>query len=95
MKLKRVKIKSLRVAFDGYSASGKSLGAKLISKKFKLRLLNSGLLYRFSAFLILKYRPVKEKINLYMSPKNSQNVLYFFKKELCLIFFSVESIFFS
>ena len=61
MKLKRVKVKSLRLAFDGYSASGKSLGAKLISKKFKLHLLNSGLLYRFSAFLILKYKP-KNKI---------------------------------
>ncbi len=52
----------LRVAFDGYSASGKSLGAKLIAKKYKLKLLNSGLLYRYAAFLILKNKP-KNKIN--------------------------------
>ena len=47
----------LRVALDGFSASGKSLGAKLIAKKYKLHLLNSGLLYRFAAFLILKDKP--------------------------------------
>ena len=67
MKLKKVRVKSLRLAFDGYSASGKSLGAKLISKKFKLHLLNSGLLYRFSAFAILKYKP--------------KNKIFFLKKE--------------
>ena len=61
MKSKKTKIKYLRLAFDGYSASGKSLGAKLISKKYKLNLLNSGLLYRYAAFLILKNNP-KNKI---------------------------------
>ena len=39
---------------------GKSLGAKLISKKYKLNLLNSGLLYRYAAYLILKNRPKKK-----------------------------------
>ena len=48
------------MAFDGFSASGKSLGAKLIAKKYKLRLLNSGLLYRYAAFLILKNNPKKK-----------------------------------
>ena len=57
MKLKRIK---LRLALDGFSASGKSLGAKLISKKYKLNLLNSGLLYRYAAYLILKNRPKKK-----------------------------------
>ena len=61
MKLKKIEKKYLRLAFDGFSASGKSLGAKLISKKYNLRLLNSGLLYRFAAFLILKNNP-KRKI---------------------------------
>ena len=51
----------MRLAFDGYSASGKSLAAKLISKKYKLHLLNSGLLYRYAAFLIIKNKP-KNKI---------------------------------
>ena len=56
-----IKILPLRIACDGESASGKSLGAKLISKKYKLNLLNSGLLYRYAAFLILKNNP-KNKI---------------------------------
>ena len=54
MKSKKIDEKKLCVAFDGYSASGKSLGAKLIAKKYKLKLLNSGLLYRYAALLILK-----------------------------------------
>ena len=57
MKLKKTNKKKLCLAFDGFSASGKSLGAKLISKKYKLNLLNSGLLYRYAAFLILKNKP--------------------------------------
>ena len=60
MRLKKNKEK-LRIAFDGFSASGKSLGAKLIAKKYNLKLLNSGLLYRYPAFLILKKKP-KNKI---------------------------------
>ena len=60
MKLKKNNIKKIRLAFDGFSASGKSLGAKLIAKKYKLRLLNSGLLYRYAAFLILKNNPKKK-----------------------------------
>ena len=61
MKSKKINKEKLRIAFDGYGASGKSLGAKLISKKYKLKLLNSGLLYRYAAFLILKKKPDKEK----------------------------------
>ena len=57
MRLKKINKKKLRLAFDGFSASGKSLGSKLISKKYKLKLLNSGLLYRYAAFLILKNKP--------------------------------------
>jgi len=57
LRLKKINKKKLRLAFDGFSASGKSLGAKLISKKYKLKLLNSGLLYRYAAFSILKNKP--------------------------------------
>ena len=60
MKLKKIKKKKLCIAFDGVSASGKSLGAKLISKKYNLKLLNSGLLYRYAASLILKHKPKKD-----------------------------------
>ena len=41
----------------GESASGKSTAAKLISKKYKLLLINSGLLYRYSSKLIIKHKP--------------------------------------
>jgi len=61
LKLKKIKQVKLRIALDGFSASGKSLGAKLIARKYNLKLLNSGLLYRYAAFLILKKRP-KNKI---------------------------------
>ena len=60
MKLKKINKIELRIAFDGFSASGKSLGAKLISKKYNLKLLNSGLLYRYAAFLLLKNKPIKK-----------------------------------
>ena len=60
MKLKKINKRELRVAFDGFGASGKSLGAKLISKRYSLKLINSGLLYRFAAFLILKNKPNKK-----------------------------------
>ena len=53
------KLKKLIIACDGESASGKSTAAKLISKKYKLVLLNSGLLYRYSSKLVLKNSPKK------------------------------------
>ena len=51
--------KSLIIACDGEAASGKSTGAKLIAKKYKLLLLNSGLFYRYASKLILKNKPKK------------------------------------
>ena len=49
--------KKLIIACDGESASGKSTAAKLISKKYKLLLINSGLLYRYVSKLIIKHKP--------------------------------------
>ena len=51
------KIKKLIIACDGESGSGKSTAAKLISKKYKLLLVNSGLLYRYGSKLIIKHKP--------------------------------------
>tara|TARA_B100001029_G_scaffold168752_1_gene163048 strand:- start:4081 stop:4740 length:660 start_codon:yes stop_codon:yes gene_type:complete len=52
---------SFKIAIDGSSASGKTTGSKIISKKFNLKLLTSGKLYRFVALKILnnkkKYNP--------------------------------------
>ncbi|MDB3887972.1 (d)CMP kinase [Candidatus Pelagibacter sp.] len=52
-----VKLKKLVIACDGESASGKSTAAKLISKKYKLILINSGLLYRYCSKLIIQHKP--------------------------------------
>ena len=51
------KLKKLIIACDGESASGKSTAAKLISKKYKLLLLNSGLLYRYASKSIINSKP--------------------------------------
>ena len=51
------RLKKLIIACDGESASGKSTAAKLISKKYNLLLINSGLLYRYSSKLILENKP--------------------------------------
>ncbi len=51
------KFKKLIIACDGESASGKSTAARLISKKYKLILLNSGLLYRYASKLLIKNKP--------------------------------------
>ncbi len=51
------KFKKLIIACDGEAASGKSTAAKLVSKKYKLLLFNSGLLYRYGSKLIIDYEP--------------------------------------
>tara|TARA_Y100000816_G_scaffold291774_1_gene284312 strand:- start:290 stop:919 length:630 start_codon:yes stop_codon:yes gene_type:complete len=48
---------TLIIACDGEAASGKSTGAKLISKKYNLLLINSGLLYRYASKLVIEYKP--------------------------------------
>ena len=62
------KLKKLIIACDGESASGKSTAAKLVSKKYKLSLINSGLLYRYCSKMILKYKP--------------KNIIQFLQKKL-------------
>ena len=51
------KVKKIIIACDGESASGKSTASKLISKKYNLLLINSGLLYRYGSKLIIKKKP--------------------------------------
>ena len=61
---------SLQIACDGGAATGKSTGAKMIAKKYKLRFLSSGLLYRFASFLILKNKPKNKLLFLKKKFKN-------------------------
>ena len=67
------KLKKLVIACDGESASGKSTAAKLISKKYRLLLLNSGLLYRYASKLIINNKP---KNNIFFLKKKLKNVSY-------------------
>ena len=53
--------RKIQIACDGGAATGKSTAAKMISKKFNLKFLSSGLLYRYASYLIIKYEP-KNKI---------------------------------
>jgi cytidylate kinase len=62
-----IKLKKLIIACDGESASGKSTAAKLVSKKYRLLLINSGLIYRYCSKLIIKHKP--------------KNIIFFLKKK--------------
>jgi len=64
--LKKI-IRSIQISCDGGAATGKSTGAKMLSKKYNLKFLSSGLLYRYAAFLILRYKP--KNITSYLKRK--------------------------
>ena len=79
MKLK--KHHKLIIAADGGAASGKTTGAKLISKKYGLDFLSSGLLYRYASYHLLKQKPknsiffLKKKFrNLSLKKLNNKNL---------------------
>ena len=55
--LKLKKNYNLVISADGGAASGKTTGAKIISKKYGLKFLSSGLLYRYASYQLLKYKP--------------------------------------
>ena len=67
------KFKKLIIACDGESASGKSTAAKLISKKYKLLLINSGLLYRYASKEIINNKP---KNSISFLKKRFKNISY-------------------
>ena len=70
LKLKN-KIKLL-IACDGGAASGKTTAAKLISKKYKLHFLSSGLLYRYISHKLLSKKKISNK-NIYIK-KITKNI---------------------
>ena len=57
----KYKTKNIKISCDGGAATGKSTGAKMIAKKYKLEFLSSGLLYRYAGYMLLKRKP-KNKI---------------------------------
>jgi cytidylate kinase len=54
--------KTIQLSCDGGAATGKSTGAKMISIKYKLKFLSSGLLYRYATYVLIRHKP-KNKIN--------------------------------
>ena len=56
-----LKANSIQISCDGGAATGKSTGGKMISKKYNLKFLSSGLLYRYASYLLLTFKP-KNKI---------------------------------
>ena len=60
-----------KIAADGSSASGKTTGCLLISKKFKMNFLSSGTLYRYCALKILENN---KKYNLKFISKVSKTI---------------------
>jgi cytidylate kinase len=71
--LKLNKLKIFQVSVDGSASSGKSTGAKLISKKYGLSFLSSGLLYRYASYRILKDKP---KNQIFFLKKIFKNLNY-------------------
>lgn len=63
----KYKANNLQISCDGGAATGKSTGAKMIAKKYNLKFLSSGLLYRYAGYLVLKFKP-KNKI-LFLTKK--------------------------
>ena len=57
----KLKGKKLQISCDGGAATGKSTGAKMISKKYNLKFLSSGLLYRYASYLLIKNK-IKNKV---------------------------------
>ena len=51
----------LLITADGGAASGKTTGARLISKKYGLKFLSSGLLYRYVSYKLLSENKIKNK----------------------------------
>ncbi|MDA8757400.1 (d)CMP kinase [Candidatus Pelagibacter bacterium] len=69
----KYKNRPLHISCDGGAATGKSTGARMIAKKYKLKFLSSGLLYRYASFLILKFKP---KNKLLFLKKNFEKLNY-------------------
>ena len=88
----KYKNKSLQISCDGGAATGKSTGAKMISRKYKLKFLSSGLLYRYASYLILKYKP-KNQVNFLRLKFKSLNYKKIEKINLHSPFISANSAF--
>ena len=58
------------IAIDGSSASGKTTGSKILSKKFNFKLLSSGKLYRYLSYKIINNKNRYDKKYILYQSKN-------------------------
>ena len=56
----KYKIKKIQISCDGGAATGKTTAAKMISKKYKLKFLSSGLLYRYASYLLMRNKSINK-----------------------------------
>jgi len=66
----KLKNNTFQISCDGGAATGKSTGARLIAKKYKLKFLSSGLLYRYASFLLIAHKPKNKIVFLKKKFKN-------------------------
>jgi len=71
----------LIIAADGSAASGKTTGAKKISKIYGLKFLSSGLLYRYASYQLIKRKP-KNKISFLKKSFKKLNIKKLNNKKL-------------
>ena len=78
------KINNLKfsIAVDGSAASGKSTGSKIIANHFNFKLLNSGRLYRFLAFNMLKNKKTLKNWNYIQKISKNISIAKLNKKQL-------------
>ena len=78
------KINNLKfsIAVDGSAASGKSTGSKIIAKHFNFKILNSGRLYRFLAFNMLKDNKTLKNWNYLQKISKNISIAKLNKKQL-------------
>ena len=66
----KLKSRAIQISCDGGAATGKSTGAKMISEKYNLKFLSSGLLYRYASHKVLKHKPKNQILFLKKCFKN-------------------------
>ena len=86
----------MQISCDGGAATGKTTGAKMISKKYNLKFLSSGLLYRYASYLILKFKPKNKILFLQKNFKklnykklNKINAIYLLRRGISLLTYNL------
>ncbi|WMY97623.1 MAG: (d)CMP kinase [Arsenophonus sp.] len=80
------------ITIDGPSSVGKSSLSRILAKKFKWSLLNSGILYRIIAFLSEKFNVNINNEDDLLLLANFFNISFYFKHTTVIVFFKKKNI---